>query len=104
MNIDQLIAALEEQKEVSGGETEVRIAHQPSWPFEYSLGDIVATQPCKPDPEEIEAAKEAAEDGDDGAEQWLITNDVDDHPWVLFIGEGSQLGYLPGGVAGALGW
>jgi len=49
-------------------ETEVRIAHQPNYPFEYAIDDIVIV---------------------DG---------------IIYIGEGDQLGYLPGTVADELNW
>lgn len=59
---------------------EVRFAQQPSWPFEYSIG---------PDVETVDLSQE-------------------DHPSeekkVVYLVEGSQLGYLPGVVAEAIGW
>jgi hypothetical protein len=66
--------------------TEVRLAEQPSWPFEYSLAGVLVSD------------RLPAED------------DADDLPLgespepVLYLVEGTQLAYLPGSVSGALGW
>lgn len=68
MTVKELIEELEMHDE----DAKVRIASQPSWPLEYTVGPVVA-----------------AEDGD------------------VFIGEGSQVGYLNGATAEALkdeGW
>lgn len=65
MTINELIMELEQYD----GDTEVRLAQQPNWPFEYSVGDIA--------------------EADDGK---------------VYIGEGSQLGYLSGEAREALGW
>lgn len=53
-------------------DAEVRLAQQPKWPFEYSIGDIVQV-------------------------------DLEDEE-VVYLGEGSQLDYLPGQVSEELGW
>lgn len=78
MNIRDLIDSLEALAEEHGDETDVRLAHQPSWPFEHAIGQIVAVGL------------------DDEAEE--------DQPAVVYIGESSQIGYLPGVAASALGW
>jgi hypothetical protein len=57
-------------------EAEVRIAEQPQWAFEYSIESFNPVV--------------VARDGDNNE--------------VVYIGEGSQLGYLPGSVAEELGW
>jgi len=53
---------------------EVRIAHQPSWPFELSVG-----QTCY-------LSKDEGSDG------------------VFYIAEQDQIGYLPSAVSAELGW
>lgn len=68
MTVAQLMAILED----CDPEAEVRLAHQPAWPFEYS----------------VSAVEEYG---------------TDDGP-VVYIAEGSQLGYLPGEVREGLGW
>ena len=57
------------------GDTEIRFAAQPQWAFEYSI-----------------SGAEVVEGGEPGAGT------------VLYLVEGSQLGYLPGPVAEAIGW
>lgn len=54
--------------------TEVRIASQPNWPFEYSV--------------EAVAVVETGENGEE----------------VVYLAEGSQIGYLPGAVKDEIGW
>ena len=71
MKVSELLEFLEAQDP----NAEVRIAHQPNWPFEYSIGELAD-----------------AEEDDDG-------NDT-----PVYIAEGRQLGYLPGAAAEALGW
>lgn len=82
INLDDLIERLEELREEVGGESEVRLAHQPRWAFEYSI-----------DENAIAAAKVPAE------EYRRKRSEV-----VVYIGEGSQVGYLPHKAAVAIGW
>ena len=53
MDINQLIEELEELKEEHGGDTEVRIAQQPNYPFEYNVGKVVAVKTNQDELEEI---------------------------------------------------
>jgi len=103
MNIQNLIETLQEIAQ-ENPDAEVRIAHQPSWPFEYSVGDIVACDSEGADPEELEHAREAAADGCETAAQYLADAKSRDTSNTVYIGEGSQLGYLPGVAARALSW
>lgn len=70
-------------------DAEVRLAHQPSWPFEYSLADVVAIDR---DDDEAEPTHRAIED------------DEDECATVVYLVEGDQLGYLPGHAAAEIGW
>ena len=86
------VAELMEMLEGLPEDAEVRLAQQPNWPFEYSLADAVLVGPTarppgyQPDPDEDE--------------------DEDDHPEenVVYLVEGTQLGYLPGAAAREMGW
>jgi hypothetical protein len=80
MTVQELIEMLEDMP----AEAEVRLAVQPSWPLEYSIGRVVG-------PDEIE---DAAEEG----------GDADMATRVVYMAEGAQLGYLPGAASNALGW
>ncbi len=73
MTVEELMELLEQFPP----EAEVRIAQQPSWPFEYSIHDVAAVP----------------EDDDTKCE------DV-----VVYIVEGQQLGYLPGDITQEIGW
>lgn len=69
-------------------DAEVRIAHQPKWPFEYSVGDSAYV--------EVSVPAETDEDADP-----VKANGA---PGVLFLAEGTQLGYLPGQAKDELRW
>jgi hypothetical protein len=56
-------------------DAEVRLAQQPTWPFEYAI------DPTNP----------------------AVQVEVDDGP-VVYLGEGTQLGYLPQPARQQLGW
>jgi hypothetical protein len=73
MTLRDLLDELEDIAADHGDHIDVRLAHQPRWPFEYSLTDIAAVE---------------TRDGDA----------------VVYLGEGTQLGYLPQQAAVALGW
>lgn len=106
MTLSDLINALEELRELHGEDVEVRLAQQPSWPFEYGLSEIVALDMHADEREEIdEFLGEAVEDTDDVVEARLRLAELDAQSRVVvYLGEGSQIGYLPGAVASALGW
>lgn len=76
MTVRELINLLEDFDETA----EVRIAHQPRWPFEYSIGDVVA----------CDAVGDDEDDEDDSAEAAA----ADDAPQVVYIGEGEQHGTI----------
>lgn len=82
MTLDELIQQLNELREEFPGDTPVRLAFQPQWPFEHSIGQIVA----------CEFPDESAIDDEEVA-----------YP-VIYIGEGGQIGYLARDVANAFNW
>lgn len=75
-----VIDRLQELAEEYGDGLPVRLAHQPNYPLEYTIGRDVETS--------IVA---------------LESRHADDQN-VVYIGEGSQVGYLSGRAARALGW
>jgi hypothetical protein len=122
MTVAQLISELEEYNP----DAEVRLAFQPSWPFEYGIGDVVGFDPT-------EMYRVIHGDFEtEGKFEWFVTTDEDedvvptDGPFetedeahearvdrlnrdgqlepVVYIGESTQLGYLPGGASKALSW
>lgn len=76
MTIDELIARLEDVRDDLGGDTEVRLMTQQNWPFENSIKGICSS-------EDIATCCDYDEEDEEEAESNK----------VLFIVEGSQLGY-----------
>jgi hypothetical protein len=117
MTVAQLISELECMDE----DAEVRLAHQPSYPFEYRVGEVVDMGDFDPremyeimrddDGWYIESGEEGQVAGpfetDADAEQeldsMLVKHDEEQGKFV-YIGEAGQIGYLPGDVSKALGW
>lgn len=89
MSINDLIEQLEGLREDFGGDTEVRLAMQPNWPFEYAIADVQV----------VEMSPEF-EEGDDDEE----VPDVENETTVVYLLEGEQLGYLPGYCSKQFGW
>jgi len=75
-------------------DAEVKLATQPNWPFEYSIGSVVAVDLSE---EEDEFEEEEEEDVD-------VDDEEDDENIVIYIGEGEQLGYLSHMAKQELGW
>ena len=116
MNIRDLIDTLEEIAEASedGGNLEVRFASQPNWPFEYSVSDVLLWDKAERVEAEIEGARQECDDaGEEYDLQELrevcesnIEHEMESEgkPDCVYLVEGSQLGYLPGGPKDAMGW
>lgn len=102
MNITDLIDELQELLDYGelSPDAEVRLAVQPSYPFEHSLASVaVPTADCE------ECGVEPGCLHEDGCPEGpgLVGGDLEPSE-VVYLGEGGQLGYLPGVVSGALGW
>ena len=113
MNIRNLIDELEYIAEESGDELEVRFASQPSWPFEYSINQIVPWTKEERVEAEYESALEevgGCDDKDDLKEVREICRSNIEHEIeegkvdCVYLVEGSQLGYLDGSAKEAVGW
>jgi hypothetical protein len=79
MTLRDLIDELTDLADTHGDDSEIRLAQQPRWAFEYSLQ--------RDTPVAVVKIKE------DGRKRF-----------VAYIAEGSQLGYLPYAAAVAIGW
>ena len=85
MTATQLIEELEWAIERNGGDdVEVRMAQQPKWAFEYSIDQAVVVED---------------EDGEETRDSVVGEKQV-----VVYLSEGSQLGYLPEKASDELGW
>lgn len=83
MTVKELMEYLED----CNPEAEVRLAIQPNWPFEHSLSQIVEI-------DEFEDDDEEPEDQDPEA----VAKPV------VYLAEGTQLGYLSSYAKSELGW
>jgi hypothetical protein len=79
ITINTLIEQLEDMREQLGGngDVEVRLMHQPEWPFEYDIAGVVSSLDIR----ENEPDEDDAFDPEGDTEQ------------VVYICEGRQLGY-----------
>lgn len=107
MQVRDLILKLEELDPSA----EVRLAHQPQYPFEYAIGEVVEVEGIEVIPKaKFDAMSEAEQ------EEYMSREDRDEvclegsrqaqqgsNP-VVYIGENGQLGYLPGRARNELGW
>ena len=103
MNIVELIQELEYLKDVVGEDAEVRFASQPSWPFEYSISNIITMT------NEMREEHARAELRDEGLSEEEINEELEGDPElegenVVYLAEGSQIGYLPEDAKNELGW
>lgn len=105
MTVFELIELLQDLPE----DAEVRFAQQPSYPFEYSISNVV----CPDLPEIVRKAAfdEMSEEEQEQVmaradeDEVLLLDEGEDEPQqVVYLGEGSQIGYLPGIVSRELGW
>jgi hypothetical protein len=62
-------------------DSEVRLASQPKWPFEYSISEVIAA---------------VSDDADSDSD----TRDLE----IVYIAEGTQIDYLNGDAIAQLGW
>jgi hypothetical protein len=82
MTISELIERLEEYRDQIGGDTEVRLMTQESWPFENSIRGLCSGK-------EISEWGDSDDDGDDDDDD----SDGDSDLSVVYIVEQDQLGY-----------
>lgn len=104
MTLDQIINLLEEVREIAGGDAPVFLAHQPNWPFQFSITDVTAVDLNAEERVETQVALQAAPAGSD--EHRECTEHLADlqPDWKIYVVEGSEQEYLPGVAAKAIGW
>lgn len=108
MTVEQLIAALEELAEETGPDTEVRLAIQPSYPFQHAIDSVVLVGSedaiyC----DDCDVAWDVHAEEGCGPLEGPEHEELDVDAPVIYIGEGGQLygqPYLPGVARDALGW
>ncbi len=98
MTVRDLLDMLEGMDE----NAEVRLAHQPSWPFEYSVSDVQEVTVGGWDDDDLpDLENMTAQEGQRLREGEEVNEKATK---VVYLAEGGQLGYLPGEVCKALGW
>jgi len=76
MDLDTMIARLEEMRGCFGGDCEVRLMTQPNWPFENTVRGIVSSEDLRDG------------EGDEG-----VDPEGTSEPVVVYVVEGSQASY-----------
>ncbi len=110
MTVEQLISELQNYEP----DAEVRLAFQPSWPFEHSISEVTDGVASEPEVLQDDDGWYVEEDGEQIAGPFMTVADGeawierqygnDDTQSVVYIAEGHQIGYLPGKASRALGW
>ena len=81
--VGELMEELEEYDE----NTEIRLAIQPSWPFEHTIGSIIEV------------------DLQERREEFVpVSAIMEPEHLVVYLGQGGQIGYLPQPASEELGW
>ena len=80
------VGELKEMLDGLDDDTEVRLAMQPAWPFEYSISSVEVI------------LEEKDEEGKDEEGNDLIPTET------VYLVEGEQLGYLPEHISDQFGW
>ena len=78
MTAQELIEEMEWAIEQNKGDVEVRFASQPKWPFEYSIDTAVTIE--------------------------VEDKNSDEKEKIVYLSEGTQLGYLNEDAAREIGW
>jgi len=106
MRLSELMQELEYMQErYEDDDPEVRLAVQPSYPFQHTIEGVYEVTPSgqlEPDAQDFERE----EDYEDARDEWERSQDAPDQP-VVYIAEGGQLysaPYLPGAAAEVIGW
>tara|TARA_Y100000310_G_C20428705_1_gene690320 strand:+ start:166 stop:426 length:261 start_codon:yes stop_codon:yes gene_type:complete len=84
MNVSELKEILDDYP----GEMEVKLAQQPHWSFQYSIGNVVEASTIDEDEDQPGVDELSGEKGET----------------CIFIGEGGQDKYLSSDAASKLGW
>lgn len=106
MNIRDLIQQLEYLAEEHGDEIEVRLACQPSYPFEHGVGQVVAVQTGNASEMRDELMENWSELSDEerAEAEANIAAEEQEAETIAYIGEAGRVGYLPGAASRELGW
>lgn len=95
MTIEEIIAEFTELAEVYGPQTEVRIASQPNWPFEYDIQGISTLHPKQEEINDLEETlvmdSDLTDEDKENIENELNVLRNEEQP--IYLVEGTQIGY-----------
>lgn len=100
MNVSELIEILEDMDQ----DAEVRLAFQPNWPFEHSIGQVADMSQAESYCEECEILWDAHSENKNPCDEERPNGEDENQENVVYIAEGGQMGYLPGNASESLGW
>ena len=110
MDMGDLRNFMEENEHLSD-DVEVRLATQPTWPYEYTVGAPVVAEFAYYETEEYREIDDALSNSDDPEEQKELQAQLEKfaEEWeekepIVYFPERRQLSYLPGEVRNLLGW
>jgi hypothetical protein len=111
MTVREMIDELEEIAAEYGDDVDVRMAQQPKWAFEYGITEIVAVNISE---ETCNVCQGSCYEEDEDGKEVKCKNcnstgkcrkdKKQEDEVVAYLGEGRQIGYLPGVASEALGW
>lgn len=104
MTLNDLIDELEYLRESGiSGDTAVRFASQPSWPFEYSISSIAALTKDSWE-ESLRGEMEGEGMSEEEIAEGIANAELDKVESVVYLVEGHQIGYLSGEAKDTIGW
>jgi hypothetical protein len=56
LTVNELIERLQEVAEGGSGDRELRLAFQPSWPLQFTIGGVAEPEDASPDEDQVDAA------------------------------------------------
>lgn len=103
MSLSELVEQLQDLLETYP-DAQVALAHQPSWPFEYTISQVAAVSMDENGDTYDEYLQEKEEHDVEDCDECDIPEEFKADKTIVYIAEGGQTRYLPGGVASELGW
>ena len=101
MNKRELLEMLDDVSD----ETEIRIADQPAWPFEYVLSQVVSVNIAE---EKCDVCSGSGYDDEEKCENCdgtgVYREEGKEDEVIVYLATGTQIGYLPSPATSELGW
>ncbi len=95
------VSELRDELEMLDGDLEVRFASQPGWPMEYTVDSVVQVNINSPDEDDRQIAQDMEDEGEHDKAAEIMQKPAE---YIVYLAEGSQIGYLPSVASEELGW